>query len=368
MQEYLKNLRKLKKWAQSCKENFEHKYLLICAQVASLNNKIEKAMLLYDKAIRSAHDFNYMQNEALANELAAEFYLARGMEKAAKTYMMDALSGYKNWGAGLKVNELLDKYPNLLHEMDETREENTQVLENIKHMLHIPIPNAGQTAGNNDSYFINKEIDSISGETDINKLLEGFLDIIMRSTGADTGHLIFEKNGELFIEATKSTYSSKAKSKAIPLEEYDEIAKSVVNYSAQTSDATVINLGNQAGIFANDPHITGSNPKSIACLPLSFQGITFGVLYLENQFLPGVFTPQRLDTVKLLSNHIAYAKKLQDYISEDSVKSGEAEYAGLIEHLTERETEVLKLVAEEHVQQRNCRLVGDNNKYSQGTY
>lgn len=30
------NMRKLKKWAQSCKENFEHKYLLICAQTVAV--------------------------------------------------------------------------------------------------------------------------------------------------------------------------------------------------------------------------------------------------------------------------------------------------------------------------------------------
>jgi GAF domain-containing protein len=114
---------------------------------------------------------------------------------------------------------------------------------------------------------------------------------------------------------------------------------------AQTSDTTVINLGDKAGIFANDPYITSFNPKSIACLPLSFQGINFGVLYLENRFLPGIFTSQCLDTVKLLSIHIACAKKLQDYISEDSIESKEVEYIGLIEPLTERETEVLKLVA-----------------------
>jgi len=337
------NLQKLRKWAKSCKENFEHKYLMICAQNASLRNKREKAMSLYDRAICSARTFGYVQNEALANELAGKFYLAQGMEKVAKIYMMDACNGYKKWGAVAKVNELQDKYPGILHGMYAENEIN-QTSEEFRDVFNTSLPVAEQMVGNLDSYFISKAIENISNETDLNKLLEGFLDIVVQSIGADSGYLIFEEGGELFIEVLKDTGSSNAKAKTIPLEEYDEIAKSIVNYVARTLDTTVINFGDQAGIFANDPYITESNPKSIACLPLLLQGIPFGVLYLENNFLPGVFTPQRLETVKLLSAQIAYAKKFRDYISENSIESSEAEFADLIEPLTEREIEVLNLI------------------------
>ncbi|HHW47732.1 MAG TPA: AAA family ATPase [Clostridiaceae bacterium] len=339
-----KNLRKLRKWAQYCKENFEHKYLLICAQTAGLKNKREKAMSLYDRAIRSARIFGYIQNEALANELAAKFYLAQGMEKVAKTYMIDACNGYKKWGAVAKVNELQEKYPGILHEIYVENEINHTSGE-FRDVMNTSLPVIEQMAGNLDSYFISKAIESISNETDLNKLLEGFLDVVVQSIGADSGYLILEEGGELFIEVLKDTNSSRAKAKTIPLEEYDDIAKSVVNYVARTLDTIVVNFGDQAGIFANDPYITESNPKSIACLPLLFRGIPFGVLYLENNFLPGVFAPQRLETVKLLTAQIAYAKKLQDYISEEFIENKEAECADLIEPLTEREIEVLNLIA-----------------------
>ena len=157
---------------------------------------------------------------------------------------------------------------------------------------------------------------------------------------ADSGCLIFEKDGELFIEAIKDSGNDKPEAKTIFPEDYEEIAKSVVHYVARTSDTMVINLGEQAGIFSNDPYITESNPKSIACLPLLFQGIPFGVLYLENNFLPGVFAPARLEAVKLLSAQIAYAKKLQDYIAEEPADDSTG-HSG-----TDRETEVLELIAE----------------------
>ncbi len=51
---------------------------------------------------------------ALANELAAEFYLEYNQEKIAKTYLIDACHSYLKWGAIVKVKQLKEKYPQLL--------------------------------------------------------------------------------------------------------------------------------------------------------------------------------------------------------------------------------------------------------------
>lgn len=40
------NIRKLKKWARYCNENFQHKYLLVMAELAGLKRKNEEAMIL----------------------------------------------------------------------------------------------------------------------------------------------------------------------------------------------------------------------------------------------------------------------------------------------------------------------------------
>jgi len=44
-------------------------------------------MRLYEQAIRSARENGFVHNEALANELAARFYAARGFEKIAHAYL-----------------------------------------------------------------------------------------------------------------------------------------------------------------------------------------------------------------------------------------------------------------------------------------
>src|SRR6476661_7631993 len=93
------NLEKTKVWADSCPGNYLHQYLLIAAEIARISGKDLEAMDLYDKAIASARKNEYIQNEALGNELAAKFWLAKGKEDFAQLYMQKAHYGYQIWGA-----------------------------------------------------------------------------------------------------------------------------------------------------------------------------------------------------------------------------------------------------------------------------
>ena len=65
-----RNLRKLKRWARGAPGNFLHKYLLVQAEAARCAGRTEEAMSLYDRAIASAAEHHYIQNAALAGELA----------------------------------------------------------------------------------------------------------------------------------------------------------------------------------------------------------------------------------------------------------------------------------------------------------
>ena len=65
------------------------------------------------QAIRSAHANGFVHNEAIANELAARFYAARGFDKIAHAYLRDARYCYLRWGADGKVRQLDQLYPHL---------------------------------------------------------------------------------------------------------------------------------------------------------------------------------------------------------------------------------------------------------------
>ena len=101
----------MKAWAANCEENFLHKYLLVAAEMARISGHWNEAIELYDRAIVSAKKYEFIQNEALGNELAAKFWHSRGKEDFAKLYMRKARQGYQIWGAKRKVEDLEEQYP-----------------------------------------------------------------------------------------------------------------------------------------------------------------------------------------------------------------------------------------------------------------
>ena len=108
--------RQLEIWAENCPENFENRAALVGAEIARLDGRDIDAMRLYEQAIRSARENGFVHNEALANELAARFYAARGFEKIAHAYLRDARYGYLRWEAAGKVRQLDELYPHLREE------------------------------------------------------------------------------------------------------------------------------------------------------------------------------------------------------------------------------------------------------------
>jgi len=340
--QYLKvlkrNLRQMKKWSEACKENFEHKYLLLRAERARLRGKWEEAVYLYEKAIRSAAENGYRQNESLANELAAGFYASIGLHRIAGAYMKDAYRGYKKWGARAKGEELKLRYPELM-DFEEQKEDGA-----YEKLPNAPVPSFFEEAADPDVQWIVRIAENLAKETDAKKLFQSILDIAVQSVGANRGFFILEKNGELYIEAEKEGASG-AVARTVPLEKSWKLSKAVVRYTARTNETVVLNSEERAGIFAGDPYIAMFRPKSVACLPLLFQGIFIGMLYFENSFLPGVFTPRQLEFLKVLFAQIACIQTLQTYLQKEASKSEERP-SDFIDPLTDREVEVLRLIAE----------------------
>ncbi|WP_235210501.1 ATP-binding protein [Caballeronia sordidicola] len=82
--------RQLAIWAENCPENFENRAALVGAEVARIGGRDLDAIRLYERAIRSAQANGFVHNEAVANELAGRFFLARGIESAGYFYLRNA--------------------------------------------------------------------------------------------------------------------------------------------------------------------------------------------------------------------------------------------------------------------------------------
>ncbi|MBW4614757.1 MAG: AAA family ATPase [Desmonostoc vinosum HA7617-LM4] len=302
------NQTKIKKWAEQCPENFWHKYLLVEAEIARISGKVVKAMELYDQAIASASEHEFIQNKALANELAAKFWLANSKEEFAKYYLLKAYHNYKIWGAFSKVKSLEEKYPKLLvKELAKT----IAKTKNIQTTSHFTTTSIGETL---DLTTAMKAAQAISGEIVLSNLLARLMKIVIENAGAEKGCLILENQGKWLIEAEGSVNSDdvtvlqsiSVSSKTASVEKL-KLSDAIINYVIHTHENVVLNNATQEGQFISDPYIVAIQPKSILCTPLLYQGKIIGILYLENNLTEGAFTTDRLELLRLLSSQIAIA-------------------------------------------------------------
>jgi tetratricopeptide (TPR) repeat protein len=178
------NQTKMKIWAGRCPENFLHKYLLVEAELAFMNGDVASAMDFYKKSIESAAEQGYVQNEALANELAGRFWLKRGESDFALLHLPRARSGYKAWGAESKVRLLDDEFPALKKNRS-----------NVSGPADVwDIRDRGNTA-------LVKSLQAISGEIELESLLCILIKNMLQYEGGTRIAIIIEKKGSLFIEA-----------------------------------------------------------------------------------------------------------------------------------------------------------------------
>ncbi|MEG4817055.1 AAA family ATPase [Microcoleus sp. K5-D4] len=286
----------LQQWAQNAPMNYLHKWYLVEAERQRvLGNKAE-AIEMYDRAISGAQENEYVNDEALANELAAKFYSEWGKTKVAQAYIFDAYYCYVEWGATAKVTDLETRYPHLLAVTQPGRN-NTQTT--------VAMTTTG--SGNHlDIAAVMKASQAISGEIMLDKLLSSLMKILMENAGAQRGYLILLSQGQLFIEAEgKIDDELVTVLQSIPVETCQELSSAIVNYVSRTQESVVLDDAARSGQFTNDTHIRKHQPKSILCVPLINQSQIISIVYLENNLTAGAFTPERVELLKVLSGQAA---------------------------------------------------------------
>jgi predicted ATPase/tRNA A-37 threonylcarbamoyl transferase component Bud32 len=100
----------LELWKMNCPENFGSQAALVGGEIARIQGRDLEAMHLYESAIQSARVNGFIQNEAIADEVAARFYAGRGFETIGQTYIENARDCYLRWGAIGKVRKIDEDY------------------------------------------------------------------------------------------------------------------------------------------------------------------------------------------------------------------------------------------------------------------
>jgi PAS domain S-box-containing protein len=306
--------RQLRLWAKHCRENFENCAALVGAEIARVEGRELEAERLYEEAIRSARENDFVHNEALANELAARFYAARGFETISRAYLRNARYCYLRWGADGKVSQLDQLYPHLRTE---------------EHSAPAPTGTIGAPLEQLDLATVMTVSQAVSGEIVLEKLIDALMRTAIEQAGAERGLLILPRETEPRIEAEAVTRGNE-----VIVQLLDQpmtaavLPESVLQYVLRTGESVILDNAAAQPPFASDRYIRERQSRSILGLPLLTQAKLIGALYLENNLTARVFAPACIAVLKLLASQAAIA----------------LENARLYRDLAEREAKIRRLV------------------------
>ncbi|MFB8793578.1 MAG: AAA family ATPase [Microcoleus sp.] len=299
------NQEKMLQWADHAPMNYVHKFYLVEAERYRVLGENMEAMEMYDRAIKLAQENEYINEEALANELAAKFYLDWGKEKIAQVYLTDAYYAYARWGAKAKIDDLEKRYPQLLAPIL-NQKTNLKTGETIAQMM-ITGTVASTSSGVSeilDLATVIKASQSLSGEINLDKLLSTLMQVMIENAGAETGAMILIER-DSFLLAAQCAIGKSYNLHSTPVVDSQEIPIAIINYVSRTQETLVINDATTEATFAADSYIIQHQPKSVLCLPIQHQGKPIAILYLENNLVTNAFTPDRLAVLNILASQAA---------------------------------------------------------------
>lgn len=304
-------LGQLKNWSEITQDNCLNKYCLLAAEKESIFGTRENAEILYEKAIETAHKNGFLQEEAISNELYAKYWKSLGKEKISKMYMTEAVYLYELWNADAKIKDIENRYS--YSSIKKSNLEGT-----------ISVTGTKKVSETLDISSIMKASNAISQEIVLSELLAKMMKIVLENAGAEKGYFVVPKDGSWFIEAQGAAHEEHYEVlKGIAIDENNSseyLSQTILNYAVRTKSSIVAGDASCDERFTEDMYIRKENPKSILCSPIMNKGKFIGLLYLENNLATDVFTPSRVEVLKMLSSELGISienanlyKNLEEY-------------------------------------------------------
>lgn len=301
------NQKKLGKWADKAPMNHRHKWQLIEAEYCRVCQRVLDAQTRYEEAIRGAIAEGFINEAALACELAGKFFLSLNNLRVASLYMKSALYYYEMWGATAKVDHIEMMYADALGNM-------------TSHLLRHPelktvdtITETYQTQGtasmdniNLDVHSIIKASITISREIVMENLLSKLMRVVIENAGAQVGFLVTKDENKYILEAEGTAENEDSlRLRSVEIADSTILPLMMIEYVGRLREPVLIEDAEHDHPFSKDPYFQQNHSKSILCIPLVTKGGLVGILYLENNISKGAFTRENLEIINVLSSQIA---------------------------------------------------------------
>ncbi|MEH1967228.1 ATP-binding sensor histidine kinase [Nostoc sp.] len=332
------NQQKMELWATHAPTNHLHRFYLVEAERYHVLGQKLEAMDYYEYSIAKSQENGFLQEEALAYELAGKFYQSLGKELIHQTYITKAYYAYIRWGAIAKVKHLESKYAFLVGQTT-TIENSTSKIDTIQ-LTTSTTTNSSLSDFLDFNAFI-KFSQAITNEIVLENLLGKLIKILLENAAAQKAVLLLLKDNHLYVEASGNTANDVVTVLAsIPVETYHDLPLSVINYVFRTQQYLVLNDASLAEPFNLDIYIHKFQTKSIFCLPIMYQSQLTGIIYLENQLSSGAFVLERVEVLKVLVSQMAIALENASLYTRAQDKSRELEQS--IKDLQEAQLQLIQ--------------------------
>ncbi|MCB9730707.1 MAG: AAA family ATPase [Deltaproteobacteria bacterium] len=287
----------LAKWSGFCAENHAHRVALVDAEVARVRGDLLAAMDGYDAAIGLAARHQFVQDEAIAGELAGRFHLARGKRRVARAYLLEARFAYQKWGASAKVDQLAQEFPDLAA-APEMGAGTTTTTTTSDHSV-----GRGRGVADLDLASVAKALSAIGAESRVAPLLTRIVEVAMENAGATQACLLLDRNGALTVEAALNAERTSTHPRGVRPEAIEGLLMPIVAAAFRSGEPVLIaDARSDARLRAALPD---DRPRSVLAVPVEHQGTRSGVLYLDNDLIAGAFTDDRLLVMQLLATQAA---------------------------------------------------------------
>jgi diguanylate cyclase (GGDEF)-like protein len=273
--------------------NFQHLLHLVEAERAWTIGDFRAAAAAFDSALRAVATRQRPWHRALILERTARFYLAHGIDTVGSQLLGQAREAYSAWGATAKVDQIDWAYPAIHGATGGAAPVAWDVSTN-----RSSIP-----AGTIDLLGIHAASQALSSETTTGGLRIRVAEVLSAMTGATAVHLLlWDDEHETWLAPSPDSDATRA----VDASDGGRLAPlSVLRYVERTREPLVVSDATEDDRFARDSYLAGADRCSLLAVPIVNRGNLLAVLLLENRFIRGAFSADRLDGVMLIAGQLA---------------------------------------------------------------
>ncbi|MFC0242603.1 trifunctional serine/threonine-protein kinase/ATP-binding protein/sensor histidine kinase [Rhodopseudomonas telluris] len=273
-------------WAQLNPDTFQTKHLLLEAEAARLDGDGPAAQRLYERAAQAADRSGFIHEQALAYELAGQYYLEAGLFAPAQGCLIAAGACYRQWGAAGKATHLARRFPRWATTTD--------------------VVGDGTGQRDLDLAALTAAAQTLAEEVGLEQVLRTLMRSMVVHAGAQFGLFLLVQDGVAGIEA-----AARVENQEIRVDLYcatptdDDLPLSLLTTVIKSKKAITF-----ADVQADAPQMDAAGPRhrgarALACIPFVKRGDLVGILYLENSLSVNVFTPGRTAMLEVLAAQAA---------------------------------------------------------------